>query len=1021
MSSSLANAKKDVVAKGEPTELPPNQGGGADAEITRKQDIVPNEEPTDLTLNQGKSGKRTSKQEENITENETEFSVTQAKDEGDTDANRKPTEFTPNQGAETDANDKCADRTQKKRNEKGGELTEPSKGANDSKCLEESPHAEHKNPDSTLTIQTVIDTNEGLLIKIEQLEHKIEDIANDRDEKEKGIEEFCKKDIESQTKMFTLREELKALETKHEREMKERNAKIKEIEKENNKYKKKDADNEKYKRSVHERINSMSKEIKQRDDNIKKQNEEIKQLNGTVKQLETRRQKYENESKSEIQTLIKNIAKLKAYIKEIENTHKTEVYNLNTDIHAERQNRFALTRKYNDLVQRLHTVEGERHSLTEEKKELLLRLSKVAGANLTYNNPNIADLSDEKRPTKLAEEFSELYDNEWTDVFEELDFETEKGKTNFMLDILKRTNAICSDLSNSHTKRIKDAFCRLTTTSHNTLANVVKQSKLETMEVVPSDQKETKVESVDNDMDLVKEGNNVNNESHDDDEQIDKVLKNKFELEETIEKQDKTDSCKVTESIEMSVQSRENNLEQVREAKRDSIEENKLRIAEPPKVNFSDESKEGYLSTVNADQNKCKANKDKKDEKCYAKVCLNHVYCCIIQIPEAKHDNKDKGHEEKEEGNTEPPKKSELEHSNTEGNPEENEDETGVETPEAPIDESIEGHLNTDNADQNKCKTNEYKKDEIPEAKHDNKDKGHEEKEEGNTEPPKDERTAVNSNMLSDDKNESKANKDKNYEKSKVEQNNMDDNPGGNKEETEVKTSEQTITTEEAHHAGTDKETEKRIEGNALQPKQDAANENANEFQSNGTSGQQHDNTDKPPVANQVATPESPIKDKTDSDAMEAPEATHSSMDDVTETTTAIRIESDFELLQKEQKKTIMDAKNFFENQLAKEVETTVADIIGKAFHADSEKTTLKTYIQKCVNICWSMYRHNPPVFIELPELKESTPFDTNKYKPYTSSGKFIDYIVWPALYLHEDGPLLCKGVAQGLGNKKSK
>jgi hypothetical protein len=25
-----------------------------------------------------------------------------------------------------------------------------------------------------------------------------------------------------------------------------------------------------------------------------------------------------------------------------------------------------------------------------------------------------------------------------------------------------------------------------------------------------------------------------------------------------------------------------------------------------------------------------------------------------------------------------------------------------------------------------------------------------------------------------------------------------------------------------------------------------------------------------------------------------------------------------------------------------------------------------------------------------------------------------VDYIVWPPLYLHENGPLLCKGVAQG-------
>lgn len=36
---------------------------------------------------------------------------------------------------------------------------------------------------------------------------------------------------------------------------------------------------------------------------------------------------------------------------------------------------------------------------------------------VTNNNPNIADLSDLFRPEKLAELFSELYDNEWTNAF----------------------------------------------------------------------------------------------------------------------------------------------------------------------------------------------------------------------------------------------------------------------------------------------------------------------------------------------------------------------------------------------------------------------------------------------------------------------------------------------------------------------------------------------------------------------------------------------------------------------------
>ncbi|XP_076071738.1 uncharacterized protein LOC143043212 isoform X2 [Mytilus galloprovincialis] len=36
------------------------------------------------------------------------------------------------------------------------------------------------------------------------------------------------------------------------------------------------------------------------------------------------------------------------------------------------------------------------------------------------NNPNITDLSDMNRPTKVAEKFNSLYDNQWTDAFEDL-------------------------------------------------------------------------------------------------------------------------------------------------------------------------------------------------------------------------------------------------------------------------------------------------------------------------------------------------------------------------------------------------------------------------------------------------------------------------------------------------------------------------------------------------------------------------------------------------------------------------
>ena len=36
------------------------------------------------------------------------------------------------------------------------------------------------------------------------------------------------------------------------------------------------------------------------------------------------------------------------------------------------------------------------------------------------NNPTIADLSTEVEPTKIGENSMQVYDNEWTDAFEEL-------------------------------------------------------------------------------------------------------------------------------------------------------------------------------------------------------------------------------------------------------------------------------------------------------------------------------------------------------------------------------------------------------------------------------------------------------------------------------------------------------------------------------------------------------------------------------------------------------------------------
>lgn len=52
---------------------------------------------------------------------------------------------------------------------------------------------------------------------------------------------------------------------------------------------------------------------------------------------------------------------------------------------------------------------------------MTFRLSAIAGDRLRNNNPGITDLSDPNRPMKIAEKFTEMYDNDWTDSMEALE------------------------------------------------------------------------------------------------------------------------------------------------------------------------------------------------------------------------------------------------------------------------------------------------------------------------------------------------------------------------------------------------------------------------------------------------------------------------------------------------------------------------------------------------------------------------------------------------------------------------
>lgn len=68
-------------------------------------------------------------------------------------------------------------------------------------------------------------------------------------------------------------------------------------------------------------------------------------------------------------------------------------------------------------------------------------------------------------------------------------------------------------------------------------------------------------------------------------------------------------------------------------------------------------------------------------------------------------------------------------------------------------------------------------------------------------------------------------------------------------------------------------------------------------------------------------------------------------------------------------------------------------------------------YIEKCVEVCWLMVVHEPPVYPKTEITGEK--MDPNIYTAFSASGKKIEYLVWPPLYNGKSGGLLSKGVVE--------
>ena len=66
----------------------------------------------------------------------------------------------------------------------------------------------------------------------------------------------------------------------------------------------------------------------------------------------------------------------------------------------------------------------------------------------------------------------------------------------------------------------------------------------------------------------------------------------------------------------------------------------------------------------------------------------------------------------------------------------------------------------------------------------------------------------------------------------------------------------------------------------------------------------------------------------------------------------------------------------------------------------------------KCTELCWLMGVQDPPMAISS-ALGPDNRHDKTKYREYTKSGQYVEYVVWPCVLIQDGGHLMSKGIAQ--------
>ncbi|XP_048772661.2 uncharacterized protein LOC125678323 [Ostrea edulis] len=102
-------------------------------------------------------------------------------------------------------------------------------------------------------------------------------------------------------------------------------------------------------------------------------------------------------------------------------------------------------------------------------------------------------------------------------------------------------------------------------------------------------------------------------------------------------------------------------------------------------------------------------------------------------------------------------------------------------------------------------------------------------------------------------------------------------------------------------------------------------------------------------------------------------------------------------------------------NDFIKSVAPELVTHVQRKFPKKEQVAALQIYQDRCLECCWYACIQTPSLYLRA----DFEVFDKDSHRGYQDQGTHVDFVVWPALYISQNGALLNKAVVQGCNENK--